>query len=72
MAITILAPVVEGAPPPYHADSDDSMSGSESDSDVEMSGVSRPHKRSRREDGKISTGIVTPGEIVTSDPQWMR
>ncbi|KAJ5965957.1 Ribosomal protein L27 [Penicillium waksmanii] len=71
MAITILPPVVEDVTP-YHADSDDSMSGADSDSDVEMSGVSRPNKKPRTGNGKISSGIVTPGEIVTADPKWMR
>jgi exosome complex component RRP4 len=71
MAITILPPVVEDVAP-YHADSDDSMSGADSDSDVEMSGVSRPNKKARTGNGKISSGIVTPGEVITADPQWMR
>ncbi|CAG8936598.1 unnamed protein product [Penicillium salamii] len=71
MAITILPPVVEDLSP-YHADSDDSMSV-DSDQDVEMTGVSRPHKRPRLQpNSDISTGVVTPGEVVTSDPQWMR
>ncbi|CAG8905218.1 unnamed protein product [Penicillium egyptiacum] len=67
MAITILPPVVEDAHP-YEADSDDPMS----EEDVET-GISRPHKRPRLQ-GKsnIGTGIVTPGEVVTDDPQWMR
>ncbi|KAJ5397191.1 Ribosomal protein L27 [Penicillium cosmopolitanum] len=71
MAITILPPVVEDVAP-YHSDSDSSMSGADSDSDVEMSGVSRPNKKPRTGNGKISSGIVTPGEIVTADPKWMR
>ncbi|CAG7915662.1 unnamed protein product [Penicillium olsonii] len=71
MAITILPPVVEDQSP-YQADSDDSMSV-DSDEDVEMSGVSRPHKRPRLQaNSNIGTGIVTPGEVVTDDPQWMR
>lgn len=70
MAITILPPVAEELGP-YHADSDESTSV-DSDSDVEMSGVSRPHKRARLGNKKIGTGIVTPGEVVTDDPQWMR
>ncbi|KAJ6086969.1 hypothetical protein N7467_005883 [Penicillium canescens] len=70
MPITILPPVVEDVGP--YADSDDSMSV-DSDEDVEMGGVSLPHKRSRLQgDSKIGTGIVTPGEVVTDDPQWMR
>lgn len=70
MAITILPPVVEDLGP-YHAESDESMSDA-SDSDVEMGGVSRPHKRARLGGKKLGTGIVTPGEVVTDDPQWMR
>jgi len=70
MAITILPPVVEdlGA---YQSDSDESMSEN-SDSDIEMSGVSRSNKRARLGSKKAGKGIVTPGEVVTDDPQWMR
>ncbi|KAJ5692121.1 Exosome complex component rrp4 [Penicillium macrosclerotiorum] len=70
MAITILPPVVEDLGP-YQAESDDSMSV-DSDSDVEMTGASRAPKRVRLSDKKLGTGIVTPGEVVTDDPQWMR
>lgn len=70
MAITILPPVVEDFGP-YQGDADESMSV-DSVQDVEMSGVSRPHKRPRLGSDKIATGIVTPGEVVTDDPQWMR
>jgi exosome complex component RRP4 len=71
MPITILPPVVEDLGP-YQNESDDSMSV-DSDEDVEMGGVSLPSKRSRVQgDSKIGTGIVTPGEVVTDDPQWMR
>ncbi|KAJ5463544.1 Ribosomal protein L27 [Penicillium sp. IBT 31633x] len=71
MAITILPPVVDDIVP-YQADSDDSMSVG-SDGDVEMTGVSRPHKRPRLQgNSNLGTGIVTPGEVVTDDPQWMR
>ncbi|KAL1956573.1 hypothetical protein VTO42DRAFT_7044 [Malbranchea cinnamomea] len=63
MAITILPPTVE----------DDTYSSSEdeshdSDEDVEMGNVSRPAKRPKLS----STSILTPGELVTDDPQWMR
>lgn len=74
MAITILPPVSEDLSP-YHAESEESMSvnsDSDSDSDVEMGGVPLPHKRTRLGDKKIGAGIVTPGEVVTDDPQWMR
>lgn len=72
MAITILPPMAEDRGP-YHADSDESMSA-DSDSDVEMGGVSlpRPPKRARFGNDEIGTGTVTPGEVVTDDPQWMR
>lgn len=71
MAITILPPVVEDARP-YEVDSDDDMS-MDSEEDVEMTGISRPHKRPRLQgNSNIGAGIVTPGEVVTDDPQWMR
>lgn len=72
MAITILPPMAEDLGP-YHAESDGSMSvDSDSESDVEMGGVPRPHKRARLGNKNIGAGIVTPGEVVTDDPQWMR
>jgi hypothetical protein len=64
MAITILAPapaeptVERGA---LDSDFDDS------DSDVDMEDSGRPAKRS-----KTSRHLVTPGELVTDDSQWMR
>ncbi|KAJ5198358.1 Exosome complex component rrp4 [Penicillium cinerascens] len=71
MAITILPPVVEDFGP-RQDDSEDEMSMN-SDEDTEMGGVSlgRPTKRARL-GNKIGMGIVTPGEVVTDDPQWMR
>lgn len=72
MAITILPPV-SGDLGPYRAESEESMSvDSDSESDVEMSGVPRQHKQADLGDKKIGAGIVTPGEVVTDDPQWMR
>lgn len=71
MPITILQP----APPPdynqnnpsYAADSDsDSEGGVDIEGDVSMG---RPSKRYRRSD---DDAIVTPGEIITEDSQWMR
>lgn len=64
MAITILAP----APAvPYQnvkdSDDDDDNGGVDLEGDSDM----RPSKRARR-----SKDIVTPGETVTNDPQWMR
>ena len=72
MGIIILPPVVENISS-HHDESDDSMSV-DSDEDVEMSGVRAP-KRARIGEGDdvtVSTGVVTPGEVVTDDPQWMR
>lgn len=69
MGIIILPPVVEDIVP-RHDESDDSISV-DSDEDVEMSGVRQP-KRARIGNQTVSTGVVTPGEVVTDDPQWMR
>jgi exosome complex component RRP4 len=68
MAITILAPVPANAV--YYADSDNSSSddddgGVDLDGDIDM----RPKERVRHHG---SSSIVTPGETVTDDPQWMR
>ncbi|KAI5289188.1 exosome non-catalytic core subunit rrp4 [Ascosphaera aggregata] len=65
MPITVLPPVVEADS--YILSEGDS---GDSDGDVDMdfdSTKSHPSKRLR-----LSRGIVTPGEIVTDDPQWMR
>ncbi|ORY63050.1 exosome complex exonuclease RRP4 [Pseudomassariella vexata] len=68
MPITILHP----APVPFNdtnnvdpSDSD-SDGGADLDGDISMGG--RPAKRARTEDA----AIVTPGEVITEDPQWMR
>lgn len=67
MAITILAP----APAvPYHRadesdDDDDEDGGVGLEADLET----RPAKRARHSSAK---DLVTPGETVTDDPQWMR
>ncbi|KAH7136134.1 exosome component 2 [Dendryphion nanum] len=61
MPITILPPSV--APPStHHHDDDDDAS----DSDVEMLDSSLPTSTTK------SSHLVTPGEPITSDPQWMR
>ena len=70
MAITILPPVVEEVVP-YGDESDESMSV-DSEEDIELSGVSRSQKRAHLELRKTGTKIVTPGEVVTDDPQWMK
>ncbi|KAJ5288508.1 Ribosomal protein L27 [Penicillium angulare] len=72
MAITILPPVVEDLGPYKNdSDSDDDMSNN-SDSDVEMGGVSLQKKRSPFDSTKLGSKFVTPGEVVHDDPQWMR
>ncbi|KAI1081306.1 hypothetical protein F5B20DRAFT_60246 [Whalleya microplaca] len=72
MPITILQPVPLPAYNPRNAgygsgsDSDsDSDGGADLEGDISMT---RPAKRARRTDD----AIVTPGEIITEDPQWMR
>jgi exosome complex component RRP4 len=62
MAITILAPIPAGVPY-LAADSDSEDGGVDLEGDLNM----RPSKRARHQ-----KDIVTPGEIVTDDPQWMR
>ncbi|OJJ43377.1 hypothetical protein ASPZODRAFT_161604 [Penicilliopsis zonata CBS 506.65] len=70
MAITILPPVVEDVDASRGYSDADSMS-IDSDGGVEL--TSQPNKKPRLfGDGKIGAGIVTPGELVTDDPQWMR
>lgn len=64
MGITILPPVVEDIRRPSSDELD-------SDGDVDMDHL--PTKRPRLARGSRSaTGLVVPGESVTSDPQWMR
>ncbi|CAJ2502675.1 Uu.00g100690.m01.CDS01 [Anthostomella pinea] len=72
MPITILQP----APVPVFNDTrNDHASASDSDSDeggVDLEGdisMMRPSKRARRTE---DDSIVTPGEVITEDPQWMR
>jgi exosome complex component RRP4 len=62
MAITILAPA-PAVPYQIANNVDDENGGVDLEGDSDM----RPSKRARR--GK---DIVTPGETVTDDPQWMR
>ncbi|KAI9854741.1 MAG: exosome non-catalytic core subunit rrp4 [Vezdaea acicularis] len=63
MAIIILPP--KPAPPLSEGDS---FSEYDPDGDVDMD-MDLPHPRKR---ARISTSIVTPGEVVTDDPKWMR
>ncbi|EEQ90276.2 hypothetical protein RJZ56_004994 [Blastomyces dermatitidis] len=64
MAITILPPSM---PEEEYSSSEDESRDSEGDVDM-SGGNARPAKRLRLSKG----GIVTPGEVVTDDPQWMR
>lgn len=69
MAISILAPAP--AEPPAHGrahDSDDDIAD-DLDGDVDMLDGARPTKRARLSTRGV---LVTPGEVVTADPQWMR
>lgn len=66
MAITILAPA-PAEPTANQAPRDDDVdSDFDSDGDVEMGDDDRPAKSTQR------GHLVTPGELVTSDSQWMR
>lgn len=67
MPITILPPAA-AAPVYARSDSDDENDAFDSDGDVDMEGASRASKRAR----VSRKNIVTPGETVTDDPQWMR
>ena len=71
MAITILPPAREApdwAKKDEEFDQSDIEGDSDGDVDMEMDGQ-RSAKRARLAKTK---GVVTPGEIVTDDPQWMR
>ena len=67
MAITILPPAPANNTASRTTQDDDQGLDIESDSDVDMEESSRLPTRA-----KISRHLVTPGELVTSDPQWMR
>ena len=62
MAISILPPASAFPVPEDYSDDGDS------DGDIDMAEDERPAKRARF----AGKGIVTPGESVTDDPQWMR
>jgi exosome complex component RRP4 len=66
MAITILAP----APPAAHDEDDDSRSEASDDGGVGLGEDTEmpPAKRLRHS----TKDLVTPGQTVTDDPQWMR
>ncbi|KAI1502906.1 hypothetical protein F5X99DRAFT_147541 [Biscogniauxia marginata] len=74
MPITILQPT----PAPAQIPNIDAAFASDSDSDggVDLEGdvsmMARPSKRPRRIARADDDAIVTPGEVITEDPQWMR
>jgi hypothetical protein len=71
MGITILPPVVEDIRRPS---SDDLDSDGDVDMDMDQLPTKRPRlaKASSARGSRSATGLVVPGESVTSDPQWMR
>jgi len=66
MPISILPPAP--AAPSYPQTYDDDDDEFDSEGDVDMEATARATKRPRLS----RKNIVTPGEIVTDDPQWMR
>ncbi|KAI5927142.1 hypothetical protein F4810DRAFT_431914 [Camillea tinctor] len=76
MAITILKPLppanTQNAATAYNSDSD-SDGGVDLEGDVSMMATALSSKPSRHVGGKgYDQAIVTPGEIITEDSQWMR
>ncbi|KAL2016383.1 hypothetical protein VTK56DRAFT_3805 [Thermocarpiscus australiensis] len=85
MPITIIAPKPSRPINHHHhhdpednvsdiSDSDSSTGGADLDSDLPMTtAAARPPKRARLSAAAPGTdSIVTPGELITDDPQWMR
>ncbi|KAK4191112.1 exosome complex component rrp4 [Podospora australis] len=79
MPITILPPKSSRPIPSRRADPEDVPSDSDSDTSSQAGGadldgdipmITTANKSSPKYDS--NTGIVTPGELITSDPQWMR
>lgn len=65
MAITILAPAPAE---PIHREADSSDDSDDGGADLEGDHDMRPSKRAKHS----ASNIVTPGEVVTDDAQWMR
>ncbi|KAK4503793.1 hypothetical protein PRZ48_004708 [Zasmidium cellare] len=63
MAITILAPAPAEAPRRTYHETDLDTYGEDED-EMEIDDLPSGHRR--------STQVITPGQIVTDDPQWMR
>lgn len=70
MTFTIRPPAP--ASPPYHSASSSAASSDDSlDSEGDTSMLQTPHP-TKRAKLSSSTSIITPGELITDDPQWMR
>lgn len=73
MAITILPPAP--AEPTYTKDYDSDLDyedgGVDLEGDIDMDADARSPKRTKFSD-LSSMDVITPGEVVTDDPQWMR
>lgn len=67
MAITIRAPALVKASQSSHYAAEPMDIDSDSDGGAHLS--SAPPAKRRKHD---ASKLVTPGEIVTEDPQWMR
>lgn len=67
MTFTIRAPL-PASPPRSPSSSDEDEGSLDSEGDTSMLETARPAKRVKIS----STHVITPGEIVTEDPQWMR
>lgn len=66
MAITILAP--EPVAEPYESDRDSAEDSDDGGANLEGDIDMQPKKRRRND----YDDVVTPGQSVTDDPQWMR
>lgn len=64
MAITILPPLA-AAPPPAPKNRDPELSDDDSSDEMDIDNLPSTKQRS-------ATNIITPGQTVTDDPQWMR
>ena len=74
MPITILNPRTPVQPRPLAMDTADSDSDSDSSGGADIQGdiAMRAPKRQRQESDDDADEILTPGAVITSNPQWMR
>ncbi|KAK4195917.1 exosome complex component rrp4 [Triangularia verruculosa] len=73
MPITILPPKQTPQPslPPHDIDSDSDSSSSNGGADLSLSPPSRK-SHNNNNNNPLFTNLVTPGTLITPDPQWMR